>query len=234
MGPIPYPVLQEWKQFVRTADDPFIRFIPKIELHLHIEGTLTPSLRFQLAQKHNLLPLYSARLNRSFHTLAELQSAYDLLQPRSIKGANQVSAFFEAYYGGMEVLRDEEDFYQLAMAYFRRAGEMGVRYAEPSFDVQAHTRRGVDMGTVMRGFKRAHVDAERLFGVPPLLSYLSPRTLSSLYYDQSQRVHLDKLISAGQVPMDHVHASRPLPRVCNGALPPHAALPHLHRWHRTR
>ncbi len=161
--PIPYPTLQSWKTQIRTTSSPFIHSIPKVELHVHIEGTLTPSLRFALAQR-NSLPLFSARLNKTFHTLPELEEAYNLLQPRSVKGKG-VSAFFEAYYGGMEVLREERDFYELAMAYFERVSGMKVRYCEVLFYVQAHTRRGVWIETFMGGFKRAKRDAEEKFGV---------------------------------------------------------------------
>lgn len=42
------------------------------------------------------------------------------------------------------MLRTEEDLYDLGMGYFRKAGEMNVRYCEVLFDNQAHTRRGVD------------------------------------------------------------------------------------------
>ncbi|EHK99084.1 putative Uncharacterized deaminase [Glarea lozoyensis 74030] len=127
MGPIPYETLQEWKQQVNTLNDPFISGIPKIELHVHIEGTLTPELRFKLAQRNNI-HLHSKRLNKTFNTLDELKEMYNLLQPRSIKGANQISAFFDAYYGGMEALRTESDFYELAMDYFEKAARMNVRY----------------------------------------------------------------------------------------------------------
>lgn len=152
------------KQQVNSLHDPFVAGIPKVELHVHIEGTLTPELRFKLGQ-HNNIPLHSKRLNRTFTTLDGLKEMYNLLQPRSIKGANQVSAFFDAYYGGMEVLRTPEDFYELAMDYFGKAAKMNVRYCEPFFDPQAHTRRGVKFETFMEGFKRAQVDAERDFNV---------------------------------------------------------------------
>jgi adenosine deaminase len=148
------------KQQVNVRHDLFISGIPKVELHVHIEGTLTPELRFKLCQRNNT-PLYSKRLNRTFTTLEQLKEMYNLLQPCSIKGANQVSAFFDAYYGGMEVLRTEQDFYELAVDYFERAARMNVRYCEPFFDPQAHTRRGIGFEIFMKGFKRAQVDAER-------------------------------------------------------------------------
>jgi len=65
----------------------------------------------------------------------------------------------------MDVLRTEQDFYDLAMDYFRVAKDMNVRYVEPFFDPQAHTRRGVELGVVMNGFARAKADAESSLGV---------------------------------------------------------------------
>jgi adenosine deaminase len=161
--PIPYTTLQAWKASIRSTNDPFINGIPKLELHVHLEGTLTPELRWQLAQRNDI-SLHSLRLNKTFHSLEELKEAYNLLQPRSIKGVG-LSAFFEAYYGGMEVLRTERDFHDLAIAYFGRAKEMGVVYCEVMFDVQAHTRRGVEIGTLMRGLGSAKKQAEIELGV---------------------------------------------------------------------
>ncbi|OBT92002.1 hypothetical protein VE01_09956 [Pseudogymnoascus verrucosus] len=164
MSPIPYNIIQEWERQVLSMDDPFIAGIPKIELHVHIEGTLTPELRWKLGQR-NGISLGSKRLRKDFHSLEQLKQSYDLLRPRSVKGSGQVSAFFDAYYGGMEVLRVEEDFYDLAMDYFLKAAAMKVRYCEPSFDPQAHTRRGVKFETFMRGFRRAQIDADRKLNV---------------------------------------------------------------------
>lgn len=65
----------------------------------------------------------------------------------------------------MEVLKGEEDFYELAMAYYRRSHTSNVRYAEIMFDIQAHTRRGVSVATVMRGLERAKIEAERHLNV---------------------------------------------------------------------
>lgn len=65
----------------------------------------------------------------------------------------------------MEVLRTERDFYDLGMEYFRKAKEMGVVYCEVMFDMQAHTRRGVEIGVLMGGLGRARRDAEESLGV---------------------------------------------------------------------
>ena len=65
----------------------------------------------------------------------------------------------------MEVLWTEEDFYELAMDYFVKAAAMNVRYCEPFFDPQAHTRRGVELETFMRGFQRAQVEADTKLNV---------------------------------------------------------------------
>ncbi|KAK2804883.1 hypothetical protein FQN50_006388 [Emmonsiellopsis sp. PD_5] len=133
----------------------FITALPKLELHVHIEGTLTPSLRWKLAHKNNI-PL-------PYDSLASLTASYSVMynHRKKLNGDNGNPTFLEAYYGGMEVLRTADDFYDLAIEYFRKANTMNVRYAEPFFDIQAHTRRGVPVEAVMAGLHRAKEDAAR-------------------------------------------------------------------------
>ena len=121
----------------------FIEGIPKAELHLHLEGTLEPELKFELAARNDLeLP---------YGSVEEMRVAYDF---------NDLSSFLAMYYEGMSVLLTEEDFYDLAMAYFRKARSQNVVYAEVFFDPQAHTTRGISFDTVIAGFLRARQDAE--------------------------------------------------------------------------
>jgi len=122
----------------------FIRGMPKVELHLHIEGTLEPELKFALAERNAIkLPYPSA---------AELRASYTF---------DDLTSFLVSYYDGMSVLRTADDFYDLAWAYLRRAHEENVRYAEIFFDPQAHTSRGVPFGTVIGGLRRAVLAARR-------------------------------------------------------------------------
>jgi len=126
----------------------FIRGMPKAELHVHIEGTLEPELRFTLAERNGIsLPVASA---------AEMRAAqvYD-----------DLTSFLAAYYEGVDVLRTAADFYDLAWAYLQRADGDGVRYAEIFFDPQAHTSRGVAFDTVIGGLRRAVLAARRELGL---------------------------------------------------------------------
>ncbi|MCW8219305.1 adenosine deaminase [Streptomyces griseolus] len=122
--------------------------LPKAELHLHIEGTLEPELAFALAARNGVeLPYTDTEELRTAYLFDDLQSFLDL------------------YYALMAVLRTEDDFAELADAYLARAAAQGVRHAEIFFDPQAHTARGVPIGTVIEGLGRALERAEETHGV---------------------------------------------------------------------
>jgi adenosine deaminase len=63
------------------------------------------------------------------------------------------------------VLLHEQDFYDMAWAYFERAAADHVVRAELFFDPQTHTARGVPMGTVIEGLHRACQDAHTKLGI---------------------------------------------------------------------
>ena len=126
----------------------FIEAMPKAELHVHLEGTLEPEHIFALAQRNGIALKYQ--------TPAEVVAAYDF---------HDLPSFLAIYYPAMDVLRTEQDFYELAYRYFERAKADNVRYVEPFFDPQAHTSRGVAFETVITGIHRAQRDAEQELGV---------------------------------------------------------------------
>jgi adenosine deaminase len=140
----------------------FIQGMPKAELHLHLEGTLEPELKFELAARNGVsLPYRSA---------AEMRAAYAF---------DDLSSFLAVYYEGMSVLLHEQDFYDLATAYFGKAASQSVVYAEVFFDPQAHTSRGVPFEVVVEGFRRAQVDAEAGLGLRSRLIMCFLRDLSA-------------------------------------------------------
>jgi adenosine deaminase len=120
----------------------FLDSLPKAELHVHLEGTLEPDLSFALARKNGIALAYD--------TPEALLRAYDF---------HDLSSFLAVYYAGMNVLRDESDFFELTWHYLLKAKEQNVIYAELFFDPQAHTARGVAFDTVIRGIRRAQEKA---------------------------------------------------------------------------
>jgi adenosine deaminase len=125
-----------------------LQAMPKAELHMHIEGSLEPEMIFELAQRNGVpLPYASVQALRQAYAFTDLQSFLDL------------------YYAGASVLLHEQDFYDMAWAYFRRAQADGVVRAELFFDPQTHTARGVPLQAVIEGLARACVDAQAQLGI---------------------------------------------------------------------
>ncbi len=141
--------------------DQFIRALPKAELHLHIEGSLEPEMMFALAQRNGVaLPWSSVEATRAAYAFSDLQSFLDL------------------YYAGAAALIHEQDFFELALAYFERAHADGVVHAELFFDPQTHTERGIAFATVIDGLERAGNAAQLRFGISSRLIMCFLRHLS--------------------------------------------------------
>ena len=126
----------------------FIAGLPKAELHLHIEGSLEPEQMFEFARRN--------RVALPFASVEEIKAAYDF---------SNLQDFLDIYYAGADVLRTEEDFRDMALAYFRRAAADSVRHAEIFFDPQTHTDRGIPFQVVADGLLAGMDEAERELGV---------------------------------------------------------------------
>ncbi|WP_329117117.1 adenosine deaminase [Streptomyces sp. NBC_01465] len=157
--------------------------LPKAELHLHIEGTLEPELAFALAARNGVELPYA--------TADELRRAYAF---------DDLQSFLDLYYALMAVLRTEQDFEELADAYLARAAAQGVRHAEIFFDPQAHTARGVEIGTVVEGLSRALDRSQERHGVSTrlILCFLRDQPVESAMETLHSAVpYLDKIVAVG-------------------------------------
>ena len=135
--------------------------MPKAELHIHIEGSLEPEMIFALARRNGVsLPYANVEALRAAYAFTNLQS------------------FLDIYYAGASVLLKEQDFYDMAWAYFEKAAADHVVHAELFFDPQTHTSRGVDMATVILGLSRACRDAGQKLGISAALILCFLRHLS--------------------------------------------------------
>jgi len=150
----------------------FARDLPKAELHLHLEGTLEPELMLELGARNGVAV--------AFGDAAEARAAYQFTDLRS---------FLNLYYRSMEVLRTEQDFFELTGAYLRHAQTDGTRHVEVFFDPQSHLVRGVAFGDVVAGIHAALKEGERELGI-------TSRLIMCFQRDQSPGNALDVLATA--------------------------------------
>jgi adenosine deaminase len=140
----------------------FARGLPKAELHVHLEGTLEPELLLELAVRH--------RVSLPYRSPAEVRAAYRFTDLRSFLGL---------YYRNMDVLRDEDDFRRLTLAYLEKAVADGVRHAEVFFDAQSHIARGIPLGAVIEGIGTGLAEGEESYGMTTKLIMCFLRDLGS-------------------------------------------------------
>ena len=133
---------------MKQHDHQFIQKLPKAELHVHIEGTFEPELMFAIAQRNHIkLP---------YKSVDELRKAYQF---------NNLQDFLNIYYQCANVLRHEQDFYDLTWAYLEKASSQGVLHAEIFFDPQTHTNRGIQFEIVINGITKALTDGQTKLGI---------------------------------------------------------------------
>lgn len=116
--------------------------LPKAELHVHLEGTLEADHLLGLARKHDVdLP---------WRTVEEVRAAYAF---------TDLQSFLDVFFVGCRVLRERQDFADLAHRYLVRAAADGVVRAEVFFGVQTFLALGVPLADqldgILDGFARA-------------------------------------------------------------------------------
>lgn len=170
----------------------FIAALPKVELHLHIEGSLEPELMVALARRNGIpIPFASVEEVRAAYAFANLQD------------------FLDIYYQGMAVLQTEADFYDLTMAYARRVAADTVRHVEIFFDPQGHTARGIPFATVIGGITRGLADAQANWGITSKLILCFLRHLSEADAEATLDQALPWLDHIAGVGLDSSEAGHP-------------------------
>ncbi|MBA1275478.1 adenosine deaminase [Stutzerimonas azotifigens] len=135
----------------------WLNALPKAELHLHLEGSLEPELLFALAERN--------KVTLPWADVETLRSAYAF---------NNLQEFLDLYYRGADVLRTEQDFYDLTWAYLQRCKAQNVIHTEPFYDPQTHTERGIPFEAALEGIRAALRDGREQLGITSglILSFL--------------------------------------------------------------
>ncbi|WP_122053166.1 adenosine deaminase [Vibrio sp. Evd11] len=163
--------------------DSFIKKLPKVELHLHIEGTLEPELMFELAKRNNV--------SIPFENPDQVREAYQF---------HNLQSFLDIYYQGANVLLHQQDFYDLTWAYLLKCQQDNVVHTEIFFDPQTHTERGIGFDTVVGGITQALQKAEQELGISSqlIMCFLRHLDEDSAFETLKQALpYKDKIIAVG-------------------------------------
>jgi len=161
----------------------FIFNIPKAELHVHIEGTFEPEQMFEFAAR-NYITL-------EYHSIEELRSAYKF---------KNLQEFLDIYYTGAYVLCSEKDFYELTLAYLKKASEQNIVHTEIFFDPQTHLHNRVSFPVFFNGIYNAVQDAEKHYGIHSGIIMCFLRHLSEKSAYETLEISLpfrDKILGVG-------------------------------------
>jgi aminodeoxyfutalosine deaminase len=123
-----------------TAPEPF----PKIELHVHLEGTVRPDTLRTIA-KRNDYPLPD-----------DLESLYRF---------RDFAHFIEVWILTTNALQRADDFRQVVADYAAEAASHGAVYLEAIFSPAERVARGVDWDEIFNGYCDGAEEARELYGV---------------------------------------------------------------------
>lgn len=120
--------------------------MPKVELHVHLEGSIQPETLLRLAERHDvLLPA---------KTVEEMRSLYEY---------TTFLHFLEVYQMCTHVLLTAEDFDEITYEFLQQQAEQNVRYSEVMVSLSDHLIRGVPAETVLEGVFEGQRRGERDF-----------------------------------------------------------------------
>ena len=133
----------------QPAIDPLVwlRELPKAELHLHLEGSITPATLVELSERNDAAPL----------TLAQAANTYQY---------TDFPSFLMAFKAVTERLHSAADYELITYNMLRDLAVQGVRHAEAYLSIGILYRFArLDVDDVMAAAERGRVRAEREFGI---------------------------------------------------------------------
>jgi aminodeoxyfutalosine deaminase len=126
----------------------FVDGLPKVELHVHLEGSIAPSTLLALARSQR-----DSTLPRSEEGLRELYRFRDFAH------------FLDVYLLICRHLRSAEDFALIARELGASLAAQNVRYAEVTVTPMGHVMRGVAPEALFEGIEQGRAAAEAEHGV---------------------------------------------------------------------
>lgn len=144
-----------------TTENPlqtFILQIPKVELHLHLEGSITPERWAKIAARNHL------EVEANFLKQWQGRTAYESFMD-----------FLQTYAYVLSAFRQPEDFFDMTSDLLLALARQNVRYCEVMFTPWFFVRQGVDFAEMMNAIDRGAKNVENRFPVEMKLIFDGPR-----------------------------------------------------------
>jgi len=127
----------------------FIREMPKVELHVHLEGSIRPATLLTLAQRNDVaLPADDLNGLRAFYHFTDF------------------AHFLQVYFAITGCLRTVDDFRLIAYEFGADMARQNIRYAEVTFTPHTNVMNtGLPFEAILAGLNDGRADARREFGV---------------------------------------------------------------------
>lgn len=126
----------------------FLLRMPKVELHVHLEGSMPPKTLLELARRHRVdVPATSEAALREWFRFRDFEH------------------FVQVYVTMSGVLRQPEDFQLLVDDFAAEQARQNVFYSEVHFTIGTHLKHGQSASELRDAMAEALVDAERRHGV---------------------------------------------------------------------
>lgn len=146
---------------IPTSIETFIQAMPKVELHVHLEGSIRPGTLLELAARNGVeLPARSTEELRDWYVFTDFDH------------------FVEVYLAAANCIRTPEDVERIAADFLDGQAEQNVLHSEVTYT--ASTQRmlaGIPLDDQLEAINRARSRAERDHGVTMSLTIDYPRHL---------------------------------------------------------
>ena len=160
----------------------FIDKLPKAELHIHIEGSMTTQCCMELAARNSIEIISEQELHQlrsNYPTFMDFSRVYDI---------------------GCSVLLTGQDFYDIAYQYFQVCAKENILYCEVIFTSTLYHSREITFQTIFEAYLRAAEDAKREFNVTAnwILTFVKHLPLEdNMKMLQDSIPYKDKIIAIG-------------------------------------
>jgi len=140
------------------SDRTWLRGLPKAELHVHLEGTMTPEAYARIARRNGF----------------EVPS-----DPASLFHCNNFESFLNTFLHVVRALQRPEDLAEITASYLEQSAREGVRHVEFLFSPATlrHFFKGIDLESIVAAIHGECTRARTTHGVSSLLIFDMVRNL---------------------------------------------------------